>query len=42
MTSQSISISYTILTVLSELIGQVTELDNLSGAHESEIQRIEK
>ena len=40
MTSQSISISYTILTVLSELIGQVTELDNLSGAHESEIEGI--
>lgn len=40
MTSQSISISYTILTVLSERVGQVTELDDLSGAHESEIEGI--
>jgi len=40
MTSQSISISYKILTVLSELVGQVAEFDDLSGAHESEIERI--
>ena len=40
MTSQSITISYTILTVLSELIGKVAELDYLSGAHKSEIEGI--
>lgn len=40
MTSQSISISYTILTVLSELIGQVTEFNDLCGANESEIEGI--
>lgn len=40
MTSQSISISYTTLTVLSELVSQVTEFDDLSRAHESEIEGI--
>ena len=40
MTSQSKSISNTILTVLSELVGQVAEFDYLSGAHESEIEGI--
>ena len=40
MTSQSKSISYTILTVLSELVSQVAEFDDLSRAHESEIEGI--
>ena len=40
MTSQSISISFTILTVLSELVRQVAEFNDLSGAHESEIEGI--
>ena len=40
MTSQSTFISYTTLTVLSELVRQVAEFDDLSGAHESEIEGI--
>lgn len=43
MTSQSIEIIIRlVLTVLSELVGHIVELDDLSGAHEGEVQWVGK